>query len=199
MAKIIDNILGRAIVVRGDDIDTDRIIPARFLKELTFANLGGEVFADERKAAIAKGVLHPFDEPKYIGASILIVNSNFGCGSSREHAAQALLRWGINAIVGISFSEIFFGNCLSIGVPCVKCDTDTIAKLQDLVEQEPTLSINVSVVNKMLIVKHESFAINIPEATRLQFIDGSWDVVGTLLEARNEIMDLSTKIPYLNF
>ena len=124
---------GRALVVAGEDIDTDRIIPARFLKCVSFDALGDQVFADDRKELDGK---HPFDHPQSQGASILVVNGNFGCGSSREHAPQALMRWGIRAVVGVSFAEIFFGNCLALGIPCTTAAPDQIKTIQSAIQAD---------------------------------------------------------------
>ena len=130
----IGSVAGRAVVVSGDDIDTDRIIPARFLKCVTFDGLGAQAFADDRSER--KGH-HPFDLPHFQGASILVVNRNFGCGSSREHAPQALMRWGIRAVVGESFAEIFYGNCLALGIPCFTASHGQVLALQAAIEADP--------------------------------------------------------------
>ena len=129
---VINVIRGRSLVIKGDDIDTDRIIPARFLKCVSFSALGEQVFADDRREL--KGN-HPFDLEQHKGSNILVVNDNFGCGSSREHAPQALMRWGIRLIIGESFAEIFFGNCLALGIPCMTATKQEITKLQNLVNQ----------------------------------------------------------------
>jgi len=132
----VKQVSGTGIPLRGNDIDTDRIIPARFLKCVTFDGLGEQVFADDRSALEGD---HAFDQPHYQGASILVVNRNFGCGSSREHAPQAIARWGIQALVGESFAEIFFGNCVAIGVPCLTATPEIINQLQTALEQDPSL------------------------------------------------------------
>ena len=139
----IEKVTGRGVVVRGDDIDTDAIIPGRFLKTVTFEDLESHVFADLRRDPEGRPKGHPFDSPRFAGASILVVNRNFGCGSSREHAPQALRRWGIRAIVGESFAEIFFGNCVALGVPCVVVSQEDIAKLMSAVEADPTIDVQV--------------------------------------------------------
>ena len=141
----IGSVAGRAVVVSGDDIDTDRIIPARFLKCVTFDGLGAQAFADDRSER--KGH-HPFDLPHFQGASILVVNRNFGCGSSREHAPQALMRWGIRAVVGESFAEIFYGNCLALGIPCFTADHGQVLALQAAVEADPSLQLRLDLATQ---------------------------------------------------
>ena len=131
----VQNVSGTALIIQGEDIDTDRIIPARFLKCVSFDALGDQVFADDRLELAGE---HPFDQGRFEGASILIVNGNFGCGSSREHAPQALMRWGIRAVVGVSFAEIFFGNCLALGIPCASASPDQILAIQAAVNGDPT-------------------------------------------------------------
>ena len=134
-----DQVTGRAIAVHGDELDTDRIIPARFLKTITFEGLGSHVFEDDRRQAAERGIVHPFDQPAHQDARILLVQANFGCGSSREHAPQAITRWGIGAIIGISFAEIFFGNSLMIGLPCATASPEHIAQLMTIAEAYPDL------------------------------------------------------------
>src|SRR6476620_623566 len=142
-AENIQIVEGRALPIRGEDIDTDRIMPARFLKSITFEGLDTHVFEDDRLAAKRSGQVHPFDEPKYQGASILVANRNFGAGSSREHAPQGLRRWGIRAIVAESFAEIFFGNSLMIGLACLTAPASEVEKLLALVEREPTAMLKI--------------------------------------------------------
>ena len=191
----ISKIVGKPIVLIGDDIDTDRIIPARFLKCVSFDNLGESVFEDDRKNL--KGE-HPFDAESNRGSSILIVNSNFGCGSSREHAPQALLRWGIRAIIGESFAEIFYSNCIAIGIPCFTLSKELIKKIQNNTNQNNSLfeiDINKS------ILKSESFnySLQIKNSSKKMFLSGEWDATSTLLENINLIEQKIKDLPYTEF
>ena len=167
----ISQILGKPIVLTGDDIDTDRIIPARFLKCVSFENLGESVFKDDRENLRGK---HPFDLKSNIGSSILIVNSNFGCGSSREHAPQALLRWGIRAIIGESFAEIFYSNCVAIGIPCFTLTKELIKKIQKNSNQNNSL-IEIDINKSILITKSFSVNLEIKDSSRKMFLSGEWD------------------------
>jgi 3-isopropylmalate/(R)-2-methylmalate dehydratase small subunit len=190
-------IAGTAMVVRGNDIDTDRIIPARYLKSLTFDDLGRSVFEDERAALRQAGKPHPFDQPRFAGASLLFVNKNFGCGSSREHAPQAIHRWGIKAIVGESFGEIFFGNSVALGMPCVTAEHDVVEEVQSIVEVKPPLRFELDLDALALRLENgPSFQVRIAEGPRRQFITGRWDATNALLEARDEILTLDAALPY---
>jgi 3-isopropylmalate/(R)-2-methylmalate dehydratase small subunit len=188
----IAQITGRGLPVRGDDIDTDRIMPARFLRAITFDDLEQHVFEDDRKAAP-----HPFDAPAYQGASILIVNSNFGCGSSREHAPQGLLRWGIKAIVGESFAEIFFGNSAIIGLPCVTASAEDVRRLQDLVEKNPQSSLWIDLVEGTCEADGVRYAIALSPKIRDAFITGAWDTTGMLLANYDEVDAAAARLPYI--
>ncbi len=189
---------GSLIALPGDDIDTDQIIPARFLKGVTFAGLGEYAFADVRSAAKARGDVHPFDDPKLRNAQILLVNKNFGCGSSREHAPQALHRWGITAIVGESFGEIFTSNCLAIGMPCLDVSTDGLSRLQDAARAVPRRSFVIDLENKTIIGDDLAVPVELTEGARIQFIEGTWDATTVLLEAKNAIKRTTLSLPYLN-
>jgi 3-isopropylmalate/(R)-2-methylmalate dehydratase small subunit len=190
---------GRALPLRGHDIDTDRIIPARFLRSVTFDGLEQYVFVDERAgssaAARAHGV-HPFDDPHFQGASVLLVNSNFGCGSSREHAPQALQRWGIRAVVGESFSEIFFGNSLALGMPCVSASPEDVRRIMDAVEQDPSLTLDVDVRGLTVAFGETRAGLTMPRAARDAFLDGSWDATGLLLQRFEEVEAVAERLPY---
>ncbi|HEX2799419.1 MAG TPA: 3-isopropylmalate dehydratase small subunit [Thermoanaerobaculia bacterium] len=193
----IRRVSGTALPLGGDDIDTDRIIPARFLVSITFEGLGAHAFEDDRKAAKAKGKAHPFDDPRFAGARILLVNRNFGCGSSREHAPQALARAGIKALVGESFSEIFFGNAVAIGLPCVALPREAVAQLQSLVEGAPKSTLSVDLEARTLISEGKTLPVSIPENAREAFLSGNWDGTSMLLERFDEVEALAKRLPYV--
>ena len=188
-------IKGRSFVIHGDDIDTDRIIPARFLKCVSFSALGDQVFADDRKEL--KGN-HPFDLDHNKGANILIVNDNFGCGSSREHAPQALMRWGIRLIIGESFAEIFFGNCLALGIPCLTTSKEEIVKLQNLVEKTNNQIWNFNLKNLSISNQKETVKLNLDEGPYNMLYSGKWDATSQLLDEEDKINKTFNKLPYLN-
>ena len=192
-SSVIQQVEGRAIPVRGNDIDTDRIIPARYLRAITFDGLGEYAFEDDRKS----NPDHPFDDQRYQDASILIANGNFGCGSSREHAPQALMRWGICAIVGESFAEIFLGNCTAMGVPCLTASSGDIAKIQDAAEADPQREMTVDLKEKKLTFGDIEVDLQIAEGNRLQLIEGAWDATGMLLEGRDAVREVANKLPYV--
>ena len=191
----INSIRGRSLVIKGDDIDTDRIIPARFLKCVSFSALGEQVFADDRKELKGK---HPFDLDQNKGANILVVNDNFGCGSSREHAPQALMRWGIRLIVGESFAEIFFGNCLALGIPCITSSKQSITKLQNLVNQDPSQIWDFNIKEISISNKKESFKLNLEEGAYKMLYSGKWDATSQLLDEEERIRNTVNNLPYLN-
>jgi len=188
---------GRGVVVRGNDIDTDQIIPARYMTSIRFAGLEEFVFRDSRFTADGMPKGHPFDDRRYRGAEILVVNQNFGCGSSREHAPQALARWGIRAVVGESFAEIFFGNCTALGVPAVTASRADIASLMDSVELDPSQEIAIDLAARNVTWRGGSAAIKMPEGSREQLMDGSWDAMRTLLEARDAVLAKAESLPYV--
>ncbi len=187
-------ISGRGIPIRGDEIDTDRIIPARYLLTVTFDDLSSHVFEDDRAAGE-----HPFDAPQYQGASILVANSNFGCGSSREHAPQALMRWGIDAFVGVSFAEIFFSNCIALGLPCLTVAAQDADRLQVAIETDATLEVTVDVERKEIRFGDAKIAGHIDAGLQQQFVDGSWDALGQLLNERDAIATTAARLPYLTY
>ena len=193
----IRRISGTALPLRGDDVDTDRIIPARFLVSISFEGLGAHAFEDDRSALKAKGETHPFDDARYWGAGILLVNRNFGCGSSREHAPQALFRGGIRAVVGESFSEIFFGNSVAIGLPCVTLSRETVGELQTLVEGDPKDALSLDLESETLVAEGKSFAVQMPENAREAFLSGHWDGTSMLLDRFGDVEALAKRLPYV--
>lgn len=193
----ITTIAGTAIPIRGNDIDTDRIIPARYLKEVSFARMGDYPFFDERFDSAGKPKLHPFNDAKYRGASILLVNKNFGCGSSREHAPQALNRFGIRAIVGESFAAIFAGNCTMIGVPTVTVSQASAELLMKAVEQNPITPFTVSIETKTITFGERRIAIDLPETYRSALTSGSWDSTALLRANLDQAKKTASKLPYI--
>ena len=185
---------GNCMSLEGDDIDTDRIIPARFLKCVDFESLGDAVFEDDRKDLKGK---HPFDLKTNQSASILIVNSNFGCGSSREHAPQALMRWGIRAIIGESFAEIFYSNCLAIGIPCFTLPKKKIKSLQDRSRKE-TLFFEIDIKNIIAFEKSIAHHLDLKESSKNMFLSGEWDATSTLLNNIELIERKINELPYIN-
>ena len=190
----VKQVSGMGIPLRGNDIDTDRIIPARFLKCVTFDGLGEQVFADDRSALEGQ---HPFDQPQYQGASILVVNRNFGCGSSREHAPQAITRWGIQALIGESFAEIFFGNCVAIGVPCLTASPERINDIQKAVEADPTLPLTIDLATLAVKFGSSSASLSMPEGMRQAFMAGTWDACGQLVARAEAIRETAAQLPYV--
>src|SRR5258705_3570353 len=190
-------VAGRALPVRGNDIDTDRIIPARYLIEPTFAKMGEYPFFDERFDAAGKPKAHPFNDPKYRGASILLVNKNFGCGSSREHAPQALYRFGIHAIVGESFAAIFAGNCTMMGLPTVVVDAKEIAQLMKSVEDNPRTEYTVDLESKTISYGGQKIAIDLPETYRTALTQGYWDSTTLLRANLDAVKKTAAKLPYM--
>ena len=185
---------GRGIVLRGNNVDTDQIIPARYLRMVTFDGLGRHVFEDERKAADGS---HPFDDARFAGSRILFVNDNFGSGSSREHAPQALARWGIEAIVGESFAEIFFGNSTTLGLPLVTVPTATAVKLQDLVESDPGIEFELD-VDRLRLTGGGEFAVSLPAPTREALLSGRWDALGELRQNMKAVRKVHDALPYVS-
>src|SRR5919109_877078 len=194
----ITQVSGAAVPIRGNDIDTDRIIPARYLKEVTFARMGDYPFFDERFESSGKKKDHPFNDPKYKGASILLVNRNFGCGSSREHAPQALYRFGIHAMVGESFAAIFAGNCTMMGLPAVTVTAPEIEVLMQVVEANPQTRFTVNIESKSLSYGTRTIAIDMPETYRRALISGSWDSTGLLRANLNQVKKTAAKLPYIS-
>ena len=185
---------GRGIPVTGNDIDTDRIIPARFLKAVTFESMGQHAFEDARKA----NPEHPFNSPAYQGASVMVVGQNFGCGSSREHAPQALMRWGIRAIVGGSFGEIFFGNCVMLGIPCLTVSQPDLEWLQREIGKSPQAPLSVDVEKQEVRFGDRVIKASVPDGPRNALVHGTWDSTAVLLEAGDTIEATAKKLPYVS-
>lgn len=190
----ISTIAGSGIPLRGDDIDTDRIIPARFLRCVTFNGLGDHVFADDRAQLNGD---HPFDLKQHQSSRVLVVNRNFGCGSSREHAPQAIARWGIQGIVGESFAEIFFNNCIAIGVPCVTADREVVAAVQGFAEANPNGAIALDLNAMTVTYGGTTSPVTLHEGARQAFLSGKWDSCGQLVAQLETIRATADKLPYV--
>ncbi len=197
-ADRIEIIEGTALPLHGNDIDTDRILPARFLRAITFEGFEQHVFVDDRAAARASGEPHPFDAPEFQGASILLVNKNFGCGSSREHAPQGLRRWGIRAVIGESFSEIFFGNASMIGMPCVTASLADLNALMADVEQHPRVRLRLDLKHGVCQTDGMLCAVSLPASSRDAFVSGTWDTTGLLRARFDEVEATAARLPYVS-
>ena len=193
----VTRVTGRAIVVDGHDIDTDRIMPARFLKAVTFEGLETHLFEDDRIEANGRGLVHPFDDGKRAGARVLLVGRNFGCGSSREHAPQAIVRWGIRAVVGESFAEIFAGNALMLGLPCVTVDADTRAKLGARAAADPNLEIAVDLESRSVAAADLSAPFSLSDSARHALLSGAWDATALLLANYDDVQRTAKALPYV--
>ena len=187
-------VAGRGIPVPGNDIDTDRIIPARFLKTVTNEGLGLHAFEDARK----QDPEHPFNQKAYEGASVLVAGLNFGCGSSRGHAPESLKQWGIKAIVGGSFAEIFFGNCTMLGIPCVAIDNEDVLWLQRAIGRDPKQTVTVDVEKQEVRAGDRVIKGRIPDGARNQLVSGAWNATGVLLEAGDRIEATAKRLPYVS-
>ncbi len=196
-AEQIQIVEGRALPIRGEDMDTDRIMPARFLKSITFEGLETHVFEDDRLAARRTGAVHPFDDGRFQGASILLANRNFGAGSSREHAPQGLRRWGIRAVLAESFAEIFFGNSLMIGLACVTASAPDVEALMALVERNPQAVLTIDLRAGTCQAEGRRIAIAIPAHVRDSLMTGAWDTTGLLLDRYEEVEAVAARLPYL--
>ena len=194
----ITRVAGRPIPLRGNDIDTDRIIPARYMKAVTFEGLGQYVFNDERFDTQGHSKGYVLDDPRFEakGPRIAVVNKNFGCGSSREHAPQALLRWGIKALVGESFADIFFGNCVALGIPCVTTSEADILGLMAAVEEDPAHDLVVDIASGTATYRGKSYPIGLPSGARTQLLEGTWDATRILLQAADQVRATAARLPY---
>ena len=197
LAKI-EKVTGRAVYVPGEDIDTDRIIPARFLKCVTFDGLGEHLFNDVRFREDGTRAGHPLDDPRFAGATILVAGRNFGCGSSREHAPQSIAKFGFRAMVAESFAEIFFGNSVALGMPCVSLARRDIGTLSARIEKRPETVVTVDLVQGVVTADSDlSFAFSMKPGAREALLRGAWDPIGQLLEAKEQIRALLASLPYV--
>lgn len=195
----IARVSGRPIPLRGNDIDTDQIIPARYMKAVTFEGMGQYAFYDARFDAEGHSRGHVMDDPRFEakGPRVAIVNKNFGCGSSREHAPQALHRWGIKAIVGESFADIFFGNCVALGIPCVTAAEEDILYLTLAVEEDPAHDLMVDLQALKVTYRDKVYPITLPAAVRAQLLEGTWDATRILVQAAEQVRDTAARLPYV--
>lgn len=194
----ITSVTGSAVHVPGSDVDTDRIIPARFMKCVTFDGLGEYLFHDVRKNEDGSDREHPLNDPRFRKATILLAGSNFGCGSSREHAPQAIYRYGFRAIIAESFAEIFFGNCTTLGIPCVVAAGDDIRALAAAVEAEPELAVTVDVDQCRVTYGSRSVPVHVPDSAREALISGKWDPIAELLESSSEVAARMKELGYIH-
>jgi 3-isopropylmalate/(R)-2-methylmalate dehydratase small subunit len=192
-------VTGRPIPLPGNDIDTDRIIPARYMTAITFDGIGELAFRDVRFSSDGRELEHPMNDPRYRakGPRVAIVNKNFGCGSSREHAPQALLRWGIKALVGESFADIFFGNCTALGMPCVVASEADLARLMRSVEEDPAHDLTVDVEACRATYRGVAYPVTLPEGVRIQLLRGSWDATRLLVDALDDVRATAQRLPYV--
>ena len=193
----ITSVTGRAVVVPGNDIDTDRIIPARFMKCVTFDGLGEYLFYDVRKNTDGTDRPHPLNDPRFKNATILLSGANFGCGSSREHAPQALQKHGFRAIVAESYAEIFFGNCTTLGIPCVSAGRADIQRIAAAVAKNPAVEVVVDVAGAEIRFGGQTVKAGMRESAREALVNGRWDPIGDLLEGVGEVKRLAARLPYL--
>ncbi|MDS0298825.1 3-isopropylmalate dehydratase small subunit [Halogeometricum sp. S1BR25-6] len=193
----VDYVSGTGIPIRGNDIDTDQIIPARFMKVVTFDGLGQFAFFDLRFDDDDDPKEHPMNEDRFKDSSVMVVNANFGCGSSREHAPQALMRWGIDAIVGESFAEIFAGNCLALGIPTVTADHETVSELQAWVEENPHGEIDVDIEAETVTYGGQTVDVTVDDAQRKALVDGVWDTTALMKSNAGAVREKAASLPYI--
>jgi 3-isopropylmalate/(R)-2-methylmalate dehydratase small subunit len=194
----VDHVSGTGVPIRGNDIDTDQIIPARFMKVVTFDGLGQFSFFDVRFEDDDTQKEHPMNEERFKDASVMVVNSNFGCGSSREHAPQALMRWGIDAFIGESFAEIFAGNCLALGIPTVTADHETVEAIQAWVDENPDGEIDVDVAAETVTYGDTTVDVTVDDAQRRALVDGVWDTTALMKSNAQAVRDTAESLPYVS-
>ena len=198
VVETVERVTGTGIPVRGNDIDTDQIIPARFMKVITFDGLGEFAFFDQRFTGDDEQKEHPMNEREYRDSSVMVVNANFGCGSSREHAPQALQRWGIDALIGESFAEIFAGNCLALGIPTVTADHGTVSEIQEWIEANPDGDIEIDVADERVRYGGREVAVTVNEAQRRALVDGVWDTTALMRSNASAVEETAAALPYLD-
>ena len=196
LAKITE-IKGRGVFVPGNDIDTDRIIPARFMKCITFDGLGEFLFYDVRKNADGSDKAHPLNDGRFKQASILLSGANFGCGSSREHAPQAIQKYGFRAVVAENFAEIFFGNCTTLGIPCFTATREDIAKVAAAIEANPAIEVVADVAAQEIRFGSQSIKANVRDSARDALVNGRWDAIGELIDGMGDVKAKAAGLPYL--
>lgn len=194
----ITQVAGRGVFIPGDEIDTDRIIPARFMKCVTFDSMGEYLFYDVRKNEDGSDKKHPLNDPRFKDASILISGVNFGCGSSREHAPQAIYRYGFRGIIAQSYAEIFFGNCTTLGIPCFIATAEDIKQITAAIEADPSIEITLDVENERIQFGDQSVTAVVRESAQMALVAGKWDMIGELREASDEISKLTASLPYIS-
>ena len=197
-ADVVEHVSGTGVPVRGNDVDTDQIIPARFLKVVTFDGLGQFAFFDQRFTDDDEEKAHPMNEDQFRDANVMVVNANFGCGSSREHAPQALMRWGIDALVGESFAEIFAGNCLALGIPTVTADQETVKAIQDWVDAHPDGDLDVDVANETVTYGDRTVDVTVDDAQRKALVDGVWDTTALMASNADATQATADSLPYVD-
>lgn len=197
-ADVVEHVSGTGVPVRGNDVDTDQIIPARFLKVVTFDGLGQFAFFDQRFTDDDEEKAHPMNEDQFRDANVMVVNANFGCGSSREHAPQALMRWGIDALVGESFAEIFAGNCLALGIPTVTADQETVEAIQDWVDAHPDGDLDVDVANETVTYGDRTVDVTVDDAQRKALVDGVWDTTALMASNADATQATADSLPYVD-
>jgi len=193
----VEHVAGTGVPIRGNDIDTDQIIPARFMKVVTFDGLGQFAFFDQRFDDEDEPLEHPMNEVRFQNASVMVVNDNFGCGSSREHAPQALMRWGIDALIGESFAEIFAGNCLALGIPTVTADHETITQLQSWVDDHPDEAIEIDVDAETVTDGEQTIDVSVDEAQRRALVEGVWDTTALMKSNADTVGETAESLPYV--
>jgi 3-isopropylmalate/(R)-2-methylmalate dehydratase small subunit len=196
--ETVEHVSGTGVPIRGNDIDTDQIIPARFLKVITFDGLGEFAFFDQRFNDDDEQKDHPMNEERYRDSSVMVVNSNFGCGSSREHAPQALLRWGIDALIGESFAEIFAGNCLALGIPTVTADSETVTDIQEWVAANPNEEVGIDVADGTVRYGDREVEVMVEHAQRKALVDGVWDTTALMKSNAGAVEETAASLPYLD-